>query len=226
MLSNQTPMSNENVARTNPQPQKNDGVWDASYQASSSNELHNIYEKWVNSYDKDVREMGYVGPYVAAHRLAQYQPDVNAKILDIGCGTGLVGEELFRMGYKKLHGLDLSEGMLAACKDKNVYEELICMDLEKLLHTRAGHYDSALCIGAFTHGHLRATAIDPALTFVKPGGIFCFSVHEDVFESYGFKDKIKELQDNGRWTVQHSELEPYLIKKGKGAWLTVCKIND
>jgi len=33
-------------------------------------------------------------------------------ILDLGCGTGLIGKYLFEMGFTEIHGIDASSGML------------------------------------------------------------------------------------------------------------------
>ena len=40
------------------------------------------------------RNAGYIGPKTVAGHLARLVPNKDAKILDIGCGTGLVGEEV------------------------------------------------------------------------------------------------------------------------------------
>lgn len=42
------------------------------------------------------------------------------KILDVGAGTGLVGEELKRLGWVNLTGVDLSEDMLHVAASKRV----------------------------------------------------------------------------------------------------------
>jgi len=35
-----------------------------------------------------------------------------AQVIDFGCGTGLVGEALTKAGFKKIAGVDCSQGML------------------------------------------------------------------------------------------------------------------
>jgi predicted TPR repeat methyltransferase len=47
--------------------------------------------------------------------------------LDLGCGTGLMGEAL-RPHAVRLSGCDLSEGMLAVCRGKPVYDRLVQAD--------------------------------------------------------------------------------------------------
>ena len=47
----------------------------------------------------------------------------DARILDAGVGTGLVGALLAERGYQNLVAMDLSNGMLDEARKKNVYED-------------------------------------------------------------------------------------------------------
>ena len=48
----------------------------------------------------------------------------SAKILDIGCGDGLVADSLKERGFSDMVGLDISEKMVQLARDKNVYTEV------------------------------------------------------------------------------------------------------
>lgn len=50
--------------------------------------------------------------------------DKTAKILDVGCGTGLVGEHLFRFGFKSLDGLEPAKQMISIAQTKNIYRHI------------------------------------------------------------------------------------------------------
>ena len=52
-------------------------------------------------------------------------------VLDLGCGTGLLGPEV-RRHCSQLEGIDLSSKMLKFAKQKNVYDKLIVHILEYL----------------------------------------------------------------------------------------------
>ena len=45
-------------------------------------------------------------------------------VIDLGCGTGLVGEKLKELGFIKITGLDCSEGMLFEAEQKAYYSSL------------------------------------------------------------------------------------------------------
>ena len=55
----------------------------------------------------------------------------NVKIIDFGCGTGLIGKNLATMGYKNIVGLDISPGMLEQCSNSGIYSELNEYDIGK-----------------------------------------------------------------------------------------------
>lgn len=47
-----------------------------------------------------------------------------ASVLDMGCGTGLVGVYLKERGFNNIVGVDASAGMLEKARTKSVYTEL------------------------------------------------------------------------------------------------------
>jgi len=73
--------------------------------------------------------MGYPDPKYVANYVAKFtkknqcQPE-DMKIIDFGCGTGLVGRYLHDSGFKQIVGLDISPSMLEECSIKGVYQEL------------------------------------------------------------------------------------------------------
>ncbi len=50
--------------------------------------------------------------------------DRENKILDAGCGTGLVGIALKQKGYESVDGFDLSEEMIKVAAATGVYKSL------------------------------------------------------------------------------------------------------
>ena len=64
---------------------------------------------------------GYRHPTIGLALLARHLPKGAAPILDAGAGTGLIGEWLAIMGYPVVEALDISAGMPAVARAKNVY---------------------------------------------------------------------------------------------------------
>ena len=86
------------------------------------------YNNFATKYDGMQEMTGFNDPYEIAkttvEKLGQPgQPlaDPMARLLDFGCGTGLMGAELKKAGYKSIYGLDGSADMLAIADNKGVY---------------------------------------------------------------------------------------------------------
>src|SRR5258707_9591773 len=63
-------------------------------------------------------------------------------ILDLGCGTGLVGEVFKDLAAGgRLDGIDLAPRMIEAARARGIYDDLILGDLEAALHAEGASYD-------------------------------------------------------------------------------------
>ena len=67
----------------------------------------------------------YRGPKIAANFCDILIPDKSAKIIDIGAGTGFVGEYLLKHGFTNVDALEPAKGMLDQAKEKGVYQNLL-----------------------------------------------------------------------------------------------------
>ena len=99
------------------------------------------------------------------------------KILDLGCGTGIIGSLLAKHGYTNIQGLDLSEKMMEKAEEKKVYNKFICAVVTaKRLDIPTGDYDALIGAGAITSGYIKPDAMDEVLRLVKPGKMLLVTV--------------------------------------------------
>ena len=101
------------------------------------------------------------------------------KILDVGAGTGLVGEILRGRGYTHIDALDICQEMLDVAKEKNIYNKYICAALsaEPVSEIATGEYDGLISSGTFTEGHVGPGGFREVVRQVKSGNqiyIFLF----------------------------------------------------
>ncbi|KAK3103895.1 hypothetical protein FSP39_022742 [Pinctada imbricata] len=92
-----------------------------------------IYEM-IRLVKQTVSCFKYVGPFIVAKTIASFYNEKqrsSISILDVGTGTGLVGEELQKFGFAHVDGVDPSKGMIEKTKEKGVYRNLICEALTK-----------------------------------------------------------------------------------------------
>tara|TARA_B100001939_G_C16926799_1_gene612052 strand:+ start:917 stop:1549 length:633 start_codon:yes stop_codon:yes gene_type:complete len=169
--------------------------------AKNDNRLMEVYRDWAKKYDYDNDHvLGTVSQPKSVNLLSTRLKDKTAKIIDVGCGTGLVGEKLKAKDFIYFDGLDISKDMLSIAKSRG-YRNLFLGSLNKQLPVLDDAYDAAMCIGVFTHGHVSSDGFNELCRIVKPGGYVCFTINEGVFEEYGFKEMIAEFQLNKVWEV-------------------------
>ena len=169
--------------------------------ARNDNRLTEVYRDWAKKYDYDNDHvLGTVSQPKSVNLLSTRLKDKTAKIIDVGCGTGLVGEKLKAKDFIYFDGLDISKDMLSIAKSRG-YSNLFLGSLNKQLPVLDDAYDAAMCIGVFTHGHVSSDRFNELCRIVKPGGYVCFTINEGVFEEYGFKEMIAEFQLNKVWEV-------------------------
>jgi predicted TPR repeat methyltransferase len=200
-------------------------LWKATYEAQTAEDLADAYSEWAGLYDKDTLDvMGYVGPQKAAIMLDQHLDTKDCRVLDAGCGTGLVGEVLRRLGYENIDAMDYSEDMLSEARKKSVYKELMQEDLSQRMDIPDNAYDATICVGTFTYAHVGPEAFEELLRITRPGGIICFTIRDGAYEEYGYRDKMLEMEATAKWELQELREADYLVKEDVTAKFCTYKV--
>lgn len=79
-----------------------------------------------------VDQLGYSVPMMLGDALPAFLPDGAARLLDLGCGTGLVGEALYYIVDHAV-GVDLAERMIEIADEREVYDELYVAEAVRFL---------------------------------------------------------------------------------------------
>lgn len=188
-------------------------------------ELLDVYKKWASIYDQDNDDvLGTVSQPNSVQIFHKHLSDKNQKIIDVGCGTGLVGLELSKLGYTSFDGVDISKEMIDIAISRG-YRSLFLGNLNESLPLESNSYDAALCVGVFTHGHVGPSRLEELTRVIKPEGLVCFTVNEDVYESYGFDKVIKELEAKKVWKILEFTKQDYMTKKNVMGFYCVARIN-
>jgi len=184
------------------------------YKLTTSEEILKYYQNWTkkNKYNQDMIDLNYVAPKEIVSVVKKYVLDKNCKILDAGCGTGLVGIELIKSGYSNIYGVDFSQNMLDLIP-KNIYKKIEKVDLNKPLKFNTNMYDVVTCVGTFTYGHVKSHALDELIRITKNRGFICFTINEGIYEKYGFDRKIKELTNKRSWNIKKKFKSDYILIK-------------
>jgi predicted TPR repeat methyltransferase len=155
--------------------------------APPSDFVEALFDEYAPNFDEAlVGKLGYRVPELLLAAI-QKQPKRRYNLaLDLGCGTGLMGERL-RPHVQQLIGYDISAAMLKKAAAKNVYDGLEQVDLQKLgqvvlspdLITAA---DVLMYVGAL--GRLFADVA----AMLTQDGLFAFSVEALDGEGYALRD--------------------------------------
>ncbi|MFC1958147.1 class I SAM-dependent DNA methyltransferase [Chloroflexota bacterium] len=185
------------------------------YSSRDNKELSNRYDQWAKDYDADLDEgFGWLGPQRAVDFLVKYVSK-DARILDAGAGTGLVGALLAKQGYDNLVAMDLSKGMLEEARKKNAYREFHQMVMGEKLDYATDSFDAVISVGVLTVGHAPASSIDELIRVTKPGGYIVYSLRPDVYRDNGFKERQDALEAEGKWKLAEVSEEFPPLPKGE-----------
>ena len=188
-------------------------------------DLQDVYKEWAAAYDHDNDNLlGTVSQPLSVQIFQEYIKDKSLRIIDVGCGTGLVGVELEKGGFSNFDGIDISQEMIDIAKQRG-YSKLFIGSLNDSLPCENNEYDAAFCVGVFTHGHVVSERLDELVRIVKSGGIICFTINEGVYESYGFNSKIKKLESENVWKVLEKRKNDYMVKKNVKGFYCIVEVQ-
>src|SRR5690606_33286381 len=96
--------------------------------------IKNLFDNYATHFESHLKQLAYRAPeLLREHVIALRNPKPHSwNILDLGCGTGLVGQE-FSAYAKHLVGIDLSPKMIEEARRKEIYQELFVDEIENFL---------------------------------------------------------------------------------------------
>lgn len=116
----------------------------------------------------------YRGPQILLQRL-QASGFVSAhRVLDLGCGTGLMGEAI-RAFAGRLEGVDISARMLAGAQAKGVYDALHKRDIARM-EVGGARYDLIIAADVFAYVGALEGVIGWCRAALDEGGLLAFTV--------------------------------------------------
>lgn len=138
-----------------------------------------IYNELSSKYDNIVETLGYNSPVISAKTFMQKYKDEETnqlRILDIACGTGLVGEYLRKYNFQgDIDGVDGSQEMIDVSKSKNIYKKLWCKMITKdepLIVEPNDCYDGIIISAAVGLYHVAVELMLDFMKILRPRGYF------------------------------------------------------
>lgn len=167
-----------------------------AYSLRTPDDARALYRDWAETYDTGfAAEHGYDVPRVLAEVFRR--EGGHGPVLDIGAGTGLVGEAL---GPMDVDAIDISPEMLAVAGEKGLYRERIVADLTGPLDLPDAIYTGLVSAGTFTHGHVGAGCLAELMRIAASNALFVLSIKEEAFDEAGFGSAFAGLVADGAIT--------------------------
>ena len=195
-------------------------------------ELSAHYSDWAGTYDDDVSSHGYTGPaYIAKlgakllKGMADRHPGAakkDVRILDAGCGTGLVGVELEKLGFPKIYGCDLSQEMVDKAEGTGTYRELHGdINLEEPVTCFGDtRFDAILSCGVFTLGHVPPEALLNLVPLLSEDGVIVLSTRQRYTSEHRFEDWCRKQEQKGTLVLDEVIIgAPYISDEQADYWI-------
>ncbi|MGI9351089.1 MAG: class I SAM-dependent DNA methyltransferase [Rhizobiaceae bacterium] len=201
-----------------------ENFFEIAYSLKDVDETRAMYDRWAEVYDRDLQEGEYQQPKRCAQALENQLPNREARILDVGCGTGLSGLALKQAGYGNIDGCDLSQGMLDKAKKLEVYGRLFACDLNHPpLDADNNQYDAVTAVGVFSFGHILPDAVDELLRITKPFGTVVIGLNDHFYEEGSLTDKLEVLQNENRLKIISREHGDHIPANDLKGWVLTLK---
>lgn len=173
----------------------------SAYSLQTAEDSKQLYRAWADSYDDTfAAQMSYIAPDKIAELYLSHGSAEDAPIVDIGCGTGLVGAALDakRLDGWAIDGIDISAEMLAQARKTGAYRLLLSADLLQPLALETASYGGVISAGAFTHGHIGPEPLEELTRIARPASLFVLGINAKHFHARGFKTAFERLEVEGR----------------------------
>jgi len=147
-----------------------------------------LFDQYAGIFDRSlVEKLAYRVPELLFDAIfAHAEGRSFAHAVDLGCGTGLMGEKL-RPIVGLLEGHDISSAMLKKAEAKKIYDRLTKSDLQSL-SLPAASYDLVAAADVFMYLGALDRVFAGAASALVPGGLFAFSVEKhDGPEDFGLR---------------------------------------
>ena len=137
--------------------------------------VRGLFDEYAGRFDTHLAQLGYRVPETVSQMILNLHPDRRFNLLDLGCGTGLLGMFLGRIDGA-IVGVDLSLEMIEKATEHGVYARFHNVDLmDALRDTPGDQYEVIASCDVLIYVGDLSEVIPNALRILKPGGHFVFT---------------------------------------------------
>ena len=191
---------------------------------ASKKYVENLFDDFSENFEEVlIEDLKYDAPKKLINIIRSHNQNPLGAVLDLGCGTGILGEKI-KPFCDQLVGVDLSSNMLLKAKKKNIYNELVHQDITEFLSSKPLQYNYYIFTDVFIYiGELR-----DIFSIIKErsemGGILVFTTEDTKKDDYFLektgrfshsKEYIKSLSQEFSYQIIHSEIQNLRLENEK-----------
>jgi predicted TPR repeat methyltransferase len=190
---------------------------------ASNGFVERTFDGFAASFESKLQKLSYRAPALIAAVLERsgLAASQSLEVLDAGCGTGLCGP-LVAPYARRLTGVDLSDGMLAHAKQKNVYDELTKAELTGYLRDHHNAFDLIVSADTLVYFGALDSLVSAAAGALRPGGLFVFTLEHAIGAEL---DAGYRLELHGRYSHGRAYVERLLAGAGLTAEITPADLR-
>lgn len=155
--------------------------------AHELNKFAELAHKWWDK-NSEFKPLHEINP-LRLGWLDKQNPLKNTRVLDVGCGGGILSEAMFFKGAD-VTGIDLGEKALGVAKlhqlESGAKVDYQCIAVEALAEQQPESFDIVTCMEMLEHVPDPASVVNACARLVKPGGSVFFSTLNRNLKSYLF----------------------------------------
>lgn len=137
------------------------------------------------------------------------------RVLDLGAGNGMVGEELARLGVRRMIGVDIIRAAAEATRRdrREVYDDYLVLDMTDITEREMLRFESLklnclTCVAALGFGDIPPLAFANAYNLIGQDGWVAFNIKSDFLKAKdpsGFAGLIRRMIDDGVMSISARE---------------------
>ena len=186
--------------------------------------VESLFDGYAEKFDSSlVDQLDYRTPKAVAELIVQKSDSESlGSVLDLGCGTGLLGIEIAH-ACERIEGLDVSRNMLRKAQERGVYDQLVKRDIESYLLNETLNFDYFVATDVFIYIGDLTDVFRSIQSRNKSSGRLVFSAeHKDGYDyallptgRYAHsKTYIEGLCNKYHYRLEHFEIQNLRLEKG------------
>ncbi|HSV85297.1 MAG TPA: methyltransferase domain-containing protein [Levilinea sp.] len=138
--------------------------------------------------------------------------DAADRILDVGCGSGVLFQELYEQSSARLHGLDIDKPSLHLAQALFKKSSLVCGDAFRLPY-RAAVFDITLCHFLLLWLPDPAAGLAEMARVTRPGGYLCILAEPDYGARIDYPPQFERLGKLQAEVLREQGADPLIGRK-------------